>query len=97
MVGSPYSPIIWFPIRAFGEDNTSLGYSLPRVGALSGRARLAVVVLSFLFFALQHVLLPFRREWQRVVSHFVGYVPLAIVLSLLYLRQGCLLPVHAIH
>jgi len=91
-----YSIIVWPVIWAPTEDNTYAGYSLPRVEALTGRKWLAVVVVGF-FWALQHVFLPFRLEWQWLVSHFVGFVPVAVVYCLLYLRWRRLLPVHVIH
>ena len=91
-----YSLIIWVPIWAFAEDNTYLGYSLPRLEALTGRPWLAVVVVSF-FAALQHVFLPLRLEWQWIAYRFASMIPFAIVYSLLYLRFRRLLPLHVIH
>ena len=96
MAGLLYSLIIWPVIWAFTEDNTYLGYSLPRIEALTGRAWIAVVVVAF-FAALQHVFLPFRLEWQWLVARFVAFVPFTIVYCLLYLRQRRLLPIHVLH
>jgi membrane protease YdiL (CAAX protease family) len=96
MVGTLYSLIIWPVIWAFAEGNTYLGYSLPRLEALTGRKWLAVVVVG-VFWALQHVFLPLRLEWQWLVSHFAGYVLGGIVYCLLYLRWRRLLPMHVSH
>ena len=95
-VGLLYSLIIWPTIWTFAEDNTYAGYSLPRLEALTRKRWLAVVVVSF-FWALQHVFLPLRLEWQWLVSHFFGYVIGAIIYCLLYRRWRRLLPVHVSH
>ena len=91
-----YSLFIWVPIWVFAEDNTYLGYSLPRLEALTGRTWLAVIIVSF-FLALQHVFLPLRLEWQWFVYRFATMFPFAIVFSLLYLRFRRLLPLHVVH
>jgi membrane protease YdiL (CAAX protease family) len=96
MVGYLYGLIVWPIIWSVTEDTTYGGYSLPRVEALTGRKWQAVVVVTF-FVALQHIFLPLRLEWQWLVRSFFGFVPFAVVFSLLYLRWRRLLPMHVIH
>jgi hypothetical protein len=96
MAGFLYSLIIWLPIWVFTEDNTYLGFCLPRVEALTGRKWLAVVLVGF-FFTLQHVFLPLRLEWRAIMAQFLTFIPYCFVLSLLYLRKRRLLPLHIIH
>ena len=96
MVGTLYSLIIWWVIWTFTEDNTYLGYSLPRVEALTGKKWLTVVVVGC-FFALQHAFLPLKLEWRWLVSHSAGFLPGTIVYCLLILRWRRLLPIHVIH
>ncbi|MFC1879416.1 type II CAAX prenyl endopeptidase Rce1 family protein [Chloroflexota bacterium] len=96
LAGSLYSIIIWPVIWAFTEDNTYLGYSLPRLAALTGRTWIAVVVVVF-FATLQHIFLPFRLEWRYLLTRFLSFVPFVIVYCLLYLRQRRLLPIHILH
>ena len=96
VVGLLYALIIWPVIWAFAEDNTYFGYSLPRLEALTGRAWLAVVIVSA-FATLQHGFLPFRLEWQHFVYRLASSVLVIVVLCLLYLRQRRLLPIHVIH
>ena len=96
VVGSLYALIVWPVIWAFAEDNVYFGYALPRIEALTGRKWLAVVVVG-LFAAVQHIFMPFRLEWQWMVSHFAGYVLGAIAYCLLYQRWRRLLPVHVSH
>jgi membrane protease YdiL (CAAX protease family) len=96
LIGLLFAFVVWPVIWAFAEDNAYFGYSLPRVEALTGRAWLAVVMVS-LFAILQHAFLPFRLEWQYIVYRLVSSTPVIVVLCLLYLRQRRLLPIHVIH
>ena len=96
MAGALYSILIWPVIWAYTEDNTYLGYCLPRVAAVTGRTWMAVVIVA-LFALLQHVFLPLRLEWRYLVSRFLSFVPFVIVYCLLYLRQRRLLPLHVLH
>jgi membrane protease YdiL (CAAX protease family) len=96
LVGLLYALIVWPVLWAFAEDNAYFGYSLPRIEALTGRAWLAVVVVS-LFATLQHAFLPLRLEGPYIVYRLVSSVPVIVVLCLLYLRQRRLLPIHVIH
>ena len=94
--GFLYSLIVWPVIWAVAEDSTYLGYCLPRIEALSGKTWVALVIVGF-FSALQHIFLPFKLDLQWTVARLVAFVPLVIVLMLLYRRQRRLLPLHVLH
>jgi uncharacterized protein len=96
LAGALYSILVWPIIWAYAEDNTYLGYALPRITALTGRTWVAVAVVT-LFATLQHVFLPLRLEWRYLLSRFLSFVPFIIVYCLIYLRQRRLLPIHILH
>ena len=74
IAGALYSIIIWPIIWAFTEDNTYLGYCLPRLEVLTGRTWIAVAVVSF-FALLQHIFLPFELEWRYLAVRFLSFLP----------------------
>jgi membrane protease YdiL (CAAX protease family) len=93
-----FSIVIWPIIWAFSEDNTYLGYSLPRVEALTGGRKWRVVVVVWFFLSLQHVLFPFAGlSWQILVSWFIGLIPAAVFYCWLWWRLGRLLPILVAH
>jgi len=93
-----FSIIIWPIIWAFSEDNTYLGYSLPRVEALARGRKWLVVVFVWFFLSLQHVLFPFAGlTWQVIISWFIGLIPAAVFYCYLWWRLGRLLPIMVAH
>ena len=71
-----FSVIIWPIIWAFSEDNTYLGYSMPRVEGLTGGRKWQVVIVIWFFLSLQHILFPVAGlTWQILVSWFIGLIP----------------------
>ena len=96
LIGSLYALFIWPILWSFAEDNVYFGYSLNRLETLTGKKWLAIVIMAF-FMALQHIFLPFRLEWQWIVSHFMGYIIGSVAFCLLYMRWRRLLPVHVAH
>jgi len=90
--------VIWPIIWAFSEDNIYLGYSLPRVEALTGGRKWLVVVVVWFFLSLQHVLFPFAGlTWEIIASWFVGLIPAAVFYCWLWWRLGRLLPIMIAH
>jgi len=93
-----FSITIWPIIWAFSEDNTYLGYCLPRVEALTGGRKWQVVLVIWFFLSLQHVLFPFAGlAWQILVSWFIGLIPAEIFYCWLWWRLGRLLPIIVAH
>ena len=90
--------IIWPIIWGISEDITYLGYSLPRIEALTGKRKWLAVVLIWFFLSFQHVLVPFTGlAWQVVVGWFIGLFPLTVFYYWLYWRLGRLLPIMVAH
>jgi membrane protease YdiL (CAAX protease family) len=87
-------PIIW----GVTEDFTYLGYSLPRIEALTGGRKWLAVIVIWLFLSSQHVLVPFTSlAWQVVAGWFIGLLPLTVFYCWLYWRLGRLLPIIVAH
>ena len=89
--GTLYSLIVWPIIWAFAEEMTYQGYALPRLEALSGRACLAVIIVSF-GWALQHCALPLMSDWRWALYRFGSSLLIGIVLPIIYLRTRRLVP-----
>jgi membrane protease YdiL (CAAX protease family) len=89
--GALYGVLIWPVLWAIAEDVTYLGYALPRLEVASRRAWLAVAVVTF-GWAIQHIALPVVPDWRWVLYRFVSTIPIAVGLSILYLRTRRLMP-----
>jgi len=83
--GVLYSRLIWWVIWSFTEQMTYQGYALPRLQVLTGRRWLAILWVAF-GWALQHCFLPFSPDWKQLIFRFLIFVPLVIVMPILYLR-----------
>ena len=78
--------VMVFPfINGVTEQMTYSGYVLPRLEVLTGRTFLAVAIVAF-WFALQHSALELLFDWRFVLYRFLSYLPLCIVVPVLYLR-----------
>jgi hypothetical protein len=86
-----YSQTVWWLVWSFTEQLTYQGYCLPRLEVLFGR-RWAAVLLVGLAWALQHSMLPLVPDLRYLVWRFLGFLPLVIVLPILYIRERRLLP-----
>jgi len=89
--GVLYSRLIWWVIWSFTEEVTYQGYALPRLQVLTGRSWLAILWVAF-GWALQHCFLPFSLDVKQVIFRFLIFVPLVIVMPILYLRLRRLVP-----
>jgi uncharacterized protein len=89
--GTLYSLIVWPIIWAFAEEMTYQGYALPRIEALSGRAWLAVLIVSF-GWAIQHSALPIMTDWRFAAYRFASCLPIGLILPIIYLRTRRLVP-----
>jgi len=89
--GVLYSRTIWWVIWSFTEQATYQGYALPRLQVLTGRSWAAVLWVGF-GWALQHCFLPFSLDAKQLLFRFLIFLPLVIVMPVLYLRLRRLLP-----
>ncbi len=90
-----YSRLIWWPIWSVTEEMTYNGYALPRLLALTRSRWFSVAIVSF-FFALQHsflMLAGFRFGFYS----FITFLPLTIVMEIVYLRVRRLPPFIVAH
>jgi membrane protease YdiL (CAAX protease family) len=94
--GALYSLLVWPIIWAISEEMTYTGYALPRLEVLSGRAWLAVIIVTF-GWALQHSALPLMLDWRWAAYRFGSSLLLGVALSILYLRIRRLLPLIIAH
>ena len=92
-----FTIIIWPIIWTFSEDNTYMGYSLPRVEALTGGRKWLAVVVMWFFLSLQHIFSPTGLAWQSVVSWSIALIPFTALYCWLWWRLGRLLPVMVGH
>ena len=90
-----YSRVLWWPIWSATEEMTYNGYALPRLIALTGSRWISVAIVSF-FFAIQHSFL-MLAGFQFGLYMFLTFVPLTIVMQLLYLRIHRLPPLIVAH
>lgn len=89
--GVLYSRLIWWAIWSFTEELTYQGYALPRLQVLTARSWLAILLVGS-GWALQHCFLPFSLDGRQLLFRFLIFLPLVIVMPILYLRLRRLLP-----
>lgn len=90
LLGVLYSRILWWPLWSLTEELTYNGYALPRLKALTGSTWLSVAAVAFSW-SIQHSFLPWVNP-QHGLYLFLTFIPLTIVLQLIYLRVRRLTP-----
>jgi membrane protease YdiL (CAAX protease family) len=91
-----YAVIVWPAIWAFTEELTYLGYALPRLEAVSGRALAVILVIAF--WSLQHLALPFLADATYLVHRGITPLPVVAMTTLSYFVVGRrLLPLIVVH
>ncbi|MEO2077366.1 MAG: CPBP family intramembrane glutamic endopeptidase [Bacillus sp. (in: firmicutes)] len=89
--------LVLFPIsNGLVETPTYIGYALPRIKERSGKLWLAIL-LSGLFLAFQHVALPLVFDGPYMMWRFLSFLPLALILGLIYSKTNRLLPIAIAH
>jgi membrane protease YdiL (CAAX protease family) len=78
------------------EQTTYQGYILPRLEGTLKRTGLAVVIVAF-GWGLQHIALPFTFDLRFMLYRFLSFLPLAVVMTLVYLRTRRLMPFIVAH
>lgn len=81
-----------FPVTIiFAEMPIYFAYSLNRIEKFTGSKIFAIGYCMF-FYALQHSFIPLVFEWKYVIFKFLSFLPLMIVLSIMYNRNKNLTP-----
>lgn len=91
-----YSLLVFPAIWALMEQCTYQGYALPRLEALLHRRGLAVATVAF-GWGIQHIALPMGFNTRFMIFRFLSFVPLAVVMTLIYLRTRRLIPFIVAH
>lgn len=89
--GAIYSVTIWPILWAFTEQITYQGYALPRIARYVENKWIAIAIVSF-GWAFQHAALPLNLDWNYITMRVVSFIPVAIVMTLMYIRSRRLLP-----
>lgn len=86
-----YSLLIFPAIWGVMEQSTYQGYALPRLKAAFPRSGLAIAIVAF-GWGIQHIALPLIFDWRYMLYRFLSFLPLAVVMTLVYLRTRRLIP-----
>jgi CAAX prenyl protease-like protein len=73
--------LLWSPT----EEVTYQAYCAARLRALTGRTWVTLTLVGF-WWAFQHSVLPLVLEWHLTLFRFLQFLPLVVVMQLLYLR-----------
>ncbi|MFO7612313.1 MAG: hypothetical protein R6W99_07505 [Clostridia bacterium] len=80
----------------FAEFPLYFGYSLNGIEKITGRKVLAVAYTVF-FYALQHSFIPFLIDWKHILFRFLSFLPLLLVLGIVYFKKKDLPPLMVGH
>ena len=84
--------IILLPVSVvFTEFPLYFGYSLNRIEKITGNKILAIGYPMF-FYALQHSFIPFMLDFKHILFRFLAFLPLIIILSIIYYKKKKLTP-----
>ncbi|MBN2851179.1 MAG: hypothetical protein JXQ23_00425 [Clostridia bacterium] len=84
--------VIVFPVTIiFAEMPIYFAYSINRIEKFSGSRVLAFSYCMF-FYALQHSFIPLLFDWKYIVFKFLSFLPLMVVLSIIYNKKRNLAP-----
>ena len=86
-----YSLLVFPAVWALMEQCTYQGYSLPRLEAMFKSPALAVAFVAF-GWGIQHIALPITLDLRFMLFRFLSFIPLGIVVTLVYLRTRRLIP-----
>jgi hypothetical protein len=97
VVASAYSMFAWPVMWSAAEEASYLGYTLPRLEALTGNTAASAGLVSVVW-ALQHEALPLIPDGRYLVYRFLSALPITFTTTLLYLLRGRrLLPLIVAH
>lgn len=75
----------------FAEMPLYLGYCAPRIKNITKNEVLSIVYPLF-FYALQHSFIPLIFDFKHMLSRFLVFIPLLVVIGIWYYRKKDLLP-----
>jgi uncharacterized protein len=111
LYGTPQAPSVYSPLPAWAaiyglvvfpilwalmEQCTYQGYSLPRLEVALKRTGLAVFIVAF-GWGIQHIALPLTFDMRFMLYRFLSFLPLAVLMTLVYLRTRRLIPFIVAH
>jgi len=85
-------PVVW----GLMEQCTYQGYALPRLEALFNSRGPAIVLVAF-GWGIQHIALPVTFDAQFMLFRFLSFLPLAVAMTVVYLRTRRLMPLIIAH
>ncbi len=89
--------VILLPITiVFSEIPFYLGYCAPRIQKITKNEFFAIVYPLF-FYALQHSFMPLLFDYKHILSRFIMFIPLLIMIGIWFHRKKTLLPLMAGH
>jgi len=109
--GTPQPPPIYSPLPAWAaiygllvfpaiwglmEQSTYQGYAAPRLETSLHDRGLAVAIVAF-GWGLQHIALPITLDMHFMLFRFLSFIPLAVVMTSVYLRTRRLIPFIVAH
>lgn len=84
--------LIFLPITIiFSEIPLYLGYCAPKIKAITKNESLSIIYPLF-FYALQHSFIPLIFDYKHILSRFLVFIPLLIMIGVWYYRKKDLLP-----
>lgn len=86
-LASAYSVLVWPVIWSVTEEATYLGYTLPRLEALTGSTTVSAALISAVW-AVQHEALPLLPDGRYLVYRPLSALPVTFTTTLLYLLRG---------
>lgn len=89
--GAIYSVTLWPVLWAFSEQLTYQGYALPRIISNVRQRWMGIAIVSF-GWAFQHAALPLSFDWRYITMRVISFIPVAVVMTLMYIRSRKLLP-----
>jgi len=91
-----YSLLIFPVFWGLMEQITYQGYGLSRLENLTPHPGYAIAVVAF-GWGIQHIALPLIVDWRYMLFRFLSFLPLAIVMTLVYRRKRRLIPLIIAH
>lgn len=84
--------LILLPLTVvFAELPLYFGYALNSIERITGSKTLSIVYPMF-FYALQHSFIPLLFDWKHILFRFLSFLPLILVLGLIYYKNKKLEP-----
>lgn len=94
LIPSLYSVTIFPIVWAFTEQFTYQEFALKRLRPSLGNISIIIVAFGW---ALQHIALPFTTDLTFSMYRFFSFIPIALLMPILYLRKKRLLPIIIAH